>query len=111
MTLLEKVVLFEGMTLTKNLSELNTNQGYQVSIKDLLKIKVENLTNDYLINILNGVKWELENGQYIGLWIDKGLLYIDISVHESHYHTAIEMGRRFNQKAIFDWHDMKSVWL
>lgn len=111
MTLLEKIKINQGGTLTKQFSELITNIGYQVSIKDLLKVQVENLTDNDFENILKGVAESLENGHYIGLWIDKGLLYIDESIHVTHYHTATALGRMHNQKAIWDWHDMKSVWL
>ena len=111
MTLLEKVRLNQGATFTKNLGELITNFGYQVSIKDVLKVQSESVNDESFELILRGVAETIEDGEYIGVWVDNGLLYVDVSWHITHYHTAVSLGRVKNQKAIWDWHTMKNIWL
>jgi hypothetical protein len=45
----------------------------------------------------------LTNDQrYLGAWLDAGQVYFDVSVNFSDRDTALEMGRRWGQKAIWD---------
>lgn len=111
MTLLEKTIANQGLTLTKNLSELIANYGYQVSIKDLLKVQIDKLTDESFELILKGVSEMIQDGEYIGVWVNNGLIFIDVSWHIPHYGTAVSLGLVKNQKAIWDWHTMKNVWL
>jgi hypothetical protein len=41
-------------------------------------------------------------GAYVGLWVNDGKLYIDLSVQFNDRQVAMNVGREFNQKAIWD---------
>jgi hypothetical protein len=41
-------------------------------------------------------------GKYLGAWVDKDLLYLDVSQHVAELGTAYELGQRYHQLAIYD---------
>jgi len=48
---------------------------------------------------------------FIGTWIDDGSLVMDISIQVETLNQAKELGKRFNQKAIFDNAKKESIYL
>ena len=48
---------------------------------------------------------------FIGTWIDNGFLVMDISIQVKTFNQAIELAKRFNQKAIFDNAKKESIYL
>lgn len=101
----EKVLKNGGITLTKDLKESEEKEGYFISILGYEKIiKIEDIKE--WIDIY---KNKLLNNEYIGLWIDKGLLYIDITIHLKSKVRAIEKGIKNKQFAIYDIKNNKSI--
>ena len=106
-----------------SLKIVDFNGGYQVSIEDLVVIplKFVNLMLDDLhwsefLKLIVQTKasktlYDYNGAICIGLWIDKDQLYIDLSVYMGDYDLAVKLGKKHNQKAIFDWENNESIYL
>lgn len=101
--------------------------GYQVSIEDLVQIPLQGEKINFRLD-LNDLEWsetlrllvlfqaskplyEYSGVVCIGLWIDNGILYIDLSQYVGDKDIAIKLGKKHNQKAIFDWQFKESIYL
>lgn len=49
------------------------------------------------------------NASAVGGWLDENQLYLDYSIHVGNRHAAIELGKRYNQLAIFEIHTGKCI--
>lgn len=103
---LKDVINRNGATLDKEGNDVSYHYGYPVSIRDLSIIKARTLTKKYIINMLNQIK----TGN-LGIWIDKGLAYIDNSITLESKYDALEVGKTFNQISVWDWKKCESIYL
>lgn len=101
--LLEKLKKDGGFTLTSQGKEYITNFGFQVGKRSILKVQLDTLTEETLGQLVNGCLDMVKPWEYLGGWVDKGLLYLDISVHVPHYSVAMELAKQHNQISIYDW--------
>ena len=46
---------------------------------------------------------------YIGLWVDDGMLYVEVSEHIADIDYAVDEGQRRNQKCIWDWANSTTI--
>lgn len=90
-----------GATLSSDGLEVNYNSGYQVSKKDCYTIKAEKITEikKAVFEILKRIK----KSDFCGIWVDGGLVYIDISERIKNAKKALAIGRSRKQISIFDW--------
>ena len=95
-----------GATINKYGNRVTMKSGYQVSKCDLYIIPVDEL--DKLI-IKEAMKLLESRGDYLGLWIDNGNVYIDISCRIATKSKAMEMGRELNQLSVLRWSDMECL--
>jgi len=111
----EALKIDKGCTLDRDdLSFKTYGNGYQVSIKDMLKVKTCILSDDILIDILTSLMIEIEGitrhyDYSIGLWIDKDCICIDISEHIKDKSEAIATAIIYQQKAIYSWIDKEVI--
>lgn len=89
-----------GATINKYGERVSMKSGYQVSKRDLHIIPVDEL--DKLI-IKEAMKLLECRGEYLGVWIDNGSAYIDISVRISTKREAMTRGRELNQLSVLRW--------
>lgn len=103
--IIDKAMSKGGITLDYYKQEPALYNGYMVSIEgfektftisDLNIEEIENAFTEYT-NIIKGKKH-----LYVGLWIDKGLIYLDISKHIKTRHQAVTMGINNKQLSIYD---------
>ena len=92
-----------GATLDKNGEAVNFRDGFQVSKKDCYKINAESLNE-----IKKAVKTVLkrighESGLFCGVWVDSGLVYIDISERIKSRKKALKVGKARHQISVYDW--------
>ena len=95
-----------GATINKYGNRVTMKSGYQVSKRDLYIIPVAEL--DKLI-IKEAMKLLTSRGEYLGVWIDNGNAYIDISIRIATKHNAMAMGRELNQFSILRWNDCECL--
>jgi hypothetical protein len=95
-----------GATINKYGERVTMKTGYQVSKEDLLIIPVDELNKLVLKEL---IKKLISRGEYLGVWIDNGNVYIDISCRIATKSKAMEMGRELNQLSVLRWRDMECL--
>ena len=103
---LDEIIARGGASLTKTLEYATIDSGYLVSVPskyakvltinddyDMMIKSIEDMTNEINVDGL---------GAYVGLWVNDGKLYIDLSIQFHSKGVAINIGRHFNQKAVWD---------
>ena len=95
-----------GATINKYGERVSMKSGYQVSKRDLHIIPVDEL--DKLI-IKEAMKLLESRGEYLGVWIDNGNAYIDISVRIATKKEAMTRGRELNQLSVLRWSDCECL--
>lgn len=98
--MLEFVIKNGGATINKQGAIVTLKTGYQVSKKDIGKILVQDLTEQMINDI---ICYGLKRGEYVGIWIEDGFAYVDISVRIATKKDALQKGIELNQISIFDW--------
>ena len=98
---LQEIIKDGGATLNKNGASVNFNRGYQVSKKDCYTLNVGNVKK--VLRAVNSLLSSIKSGEFVGLWVDSGLIYIDISERVERLSAAIMAGIERKQKSIFDW--------
>ena len=109
--MIKKMIKNGGATLDYNYNNFNASTGFIVSL-DGYEAKID-------IDNIEAIKKAIENKKeiaqkikgYIGLWVDNGLMYIDISKHIINYNRALEVARNNKQLAIYDLKNNKSIYL
>lgn len=109
--MIKEILKNGGATLDVNYNNFNAGAGYMVSLFGYeTKLNIDNI---------DGIKKEIENKKteaqknkaYIGLWVDNGLMYLDISKHIIDYNEALETARENEQLAVYDLKNNKSIYL
>lgn len=98
---LRKIIENGGATLDRNGKAVDFARGYQVSKRDCYTLNVENIGE--ILAAVNGLLAEISAGEFVGLWVDSGLIYIDVSERVQQLSSAISIGIERKQKSIFDW--------
>ena len=95
-----------GATINKYGVRVSMKSGYQVSKQDLLIIPVDELNKFTLKEMM---KLLVKRGDYLGVWIDDGKAYIDISCRVATKSGAMTMGRELNQLSVLRWRDCECL--
>jgi len=94
------VAEFNGATLTSAGSFAVLKRGYMVSLKGT---ETQTTLKDFSKSLLKQyIKLATKRDAFIGLWLDNGVLYVDISVNVMKRETALSMAKLNNQLAIYD---------
>ena len=92
-----------GATINHKGESVQMVSGYQVSKRDLGRVAISDFTQD-MINAV--VAYGLRRGEYCGIWVDDGFVYVDISVRIATKQAAMSKGKQLNQLSILRWRDM-----
>lgn len=107
---LKNIIKNGGATLDKNLQNIDKKNGFMVSIYGCEKVyKLDEL--DKIMQDVKEYQETLKNNEYIGIWLDNGLLYLDKSKHYVKKDKAIKTGITNKQLAIYDIAKNKSIYL
>lgn len=98
---LKSIIANGGATLNRSGEAVNFDEGFQVSKKDCYKIPVERV--NLICKKVNALLTAVDRGEYVGLWIDGGMVYVDVSMRIRKQEKAERIGRSLKQIAIFDW--------
>ena len=96
-----------GATINKKGEIAILKSGYQLSVRDCLKIPVKKF-NDEIINKI--LQYGLVRGQYAGFWVENGYVYGDISIRIATKKLAIAKGQELNQIAVWDWRKNQNIY-
>lgn len=106
--LVKKAIANGGLTINKELKEVLKNDGYFVSMLGYEKTFTINQTNELIENIKLYQKNLLHN-EFIGLWLENNVIYLDVSKHYEKKQTAILAGIKNKQRAIYDCKNKKDI--
>ena len=95
-----------GATINKYGERVSMKTGYQVSKCDLLVLPVDKLNKFILKELLTHLT---SRGEYLGIWIDNGNVYIDISCRIATKREAMEKGHELKQLSVLRWRDMECL--
>lgn len=98
-----------GATLAQDGNPVIFDNGYQVSKRDCYTLDVQrvNLVNKKINKLLN----TLSRGEFVGVWVNDGKVYVDISVRVRKLERAERIGKSLNQISIFDWAAQDCIYL
>lgn len=102
-----------GFTAKPSLVPVRPNTGYAVSLKGFeTKIPVEIVSLGLFRELLKRYQ-ELARKHiaYIGAWIDEGYLYLDLSMILHDMTHAIEVAKRNEQKAIYNFENGETIYI
>lgn len=88
------------------------NKGYMCAFKNLLEIPIKNFTRKLIEELLiENYKILNKNNIFFGTWIDKGIVYIDLSKNYKYKNCCIKFARQLKELAIFDLNTFTSIYL
>jgi len=110
------IYIKNGVTLDRDLQPIKKNNGFMCSIMGYEKTfnYDDIINNDSLEIIYNDIleyKKILKKDQFIGLWYNDGLIYLDISRHYKNKQDAIKNGVKNKQLAIYDLKNNCDIYL
>lgn len=106
--ILQYINEFNGATIDANTGDIALlDAGYMVSVAGYEK-RVKKLT---FRGLQKAQKTAQSLGGFLGLWIDNGYIYIDVSLCFDNLATAYMIGRKNEQIAIFDNANKISIYL
>jgi hypothetical protein len=103
-TFLSEVLKNNGGSYNITTGESNPTDGYMVSLpNNELVIDANDLCATVLSEyIINNAEELSSNESFVGLWIDNGKAYLDVSVKYNDIEAACYVGILSDQKAIYD---------
>jgi len=99
---LETAIANNGISYSISTGNYNVTTGYMVSIQGQ-EWKVSTINDDilkfYVKHHLNEL-WDED--RFLGIWLNKGQWYLDVSVNVEDLDEALRLGKNNNQIAIWD---------
>lgn len=85
---------------------VSQDKGIKVIDKPLEHLNFEEIEQD-----LKALIKRVRATEFIGLWLDNGIIYIDISRVIQSKENALKLAKEQNQKAIYDLKNKKTIYL
>ena len=104
---IKSIIRNGGATLNKNNERVTMKSGYQVSKCDLLIIPVAELTKDLLNSLIS--THLVSRGDYLGVWIDGGMAFVDVSRRVATKRDAMQLGKELKQLSVLKWSTMECL--
>lgn len=100
--IMEEIRSNNGITLNRHGVPVHHKEGYYVSVLGLETIpsKKDTLIRLKIRKYLSSI--EESYFYYLGIWINNGKCYLDISIHINDKWRAKYIGKLFSQKSIYD---------
>ena len=108
--LINDIICQGRATLDRDLQPIDTKKGYMVSYFETEKIfDLSNIDFKEISSLILKRQADLKENEYLGFWVDKGILYIDISINILDLKQAKQVGINNNQLAIYDLQNDTSI--
>ena len=109
---IKRIIKDGGTTLTKELKKAELKKGFMVSLEGT---ETQTKGDDYQA-IMKAIEEKQaiiknNNNLFIGLWLDGGIMYVDVSINIKDKAEALEFAKRNKQLAIFDLINNDSIYL
>lgn len=90
-----------GLTLDENMESMKAANGFMVSLYGMeYKTKEEKEVIKKIIDYISFIK--NKKGLFVGVWLDNGVFYVDISIKIIDKMEALETGKKNKQISIYD---------
>jgi hypothetical protein len=96
----------DGIPMLAN--QINMSDGYWVSDDTGIRVHGD-LDYNGIMDALDLM--DIQDGEIVGVWQNKGLSYIDRSYHFRNKDTALKAAKAFEQQAVFDCSSGSAIWL
>lgn len=107
---LNEIIKKGGATLDAELKNINRKNGFMVSILGTEKTFKLNELDELEKNIMI-YKNKLNKNEFIGIWLDNNIIYLDISKHYNNKRIALDIALKNKQIAIYDIKNDESIYL
>ena len=91
-----EIIAEGGATLNAEGRAVNYATGYQVSRRDMFTIAAARLRWSH-------IKPLLAKGAFVGVWVENGIAYVDMSERVNTKAEALRLGRERNQISVWNW--------
>lgn len=106
----KEIIKNGGATLDKNGNNIKKSNGFMVSIIGYeYTTKNEQDAQKKVLEYMEILK--NDNNLYVGIWLENGIIYVDLSLWFLEKDTALEIGKKNRQLAIYDLKENKSIYL
>lgn len=96
-----KIIANGGATLGADGKAVDFRRGYQVSKKDCYILDARHVNK--ILRAVRSVLADLKAGEFCGIWVDGGRVYVDVSERIARKRDALKIGRERAQISVFDW--------
>ena len=103
-----KILKDGGATLDASGAAVSFRRGYQVSKRDCFTLSVRH-TNK-ILRAVRSVLADLKAGEFCGIWVDGGRVYVDVSERIAYKRDALKIGRERAQISVFDWRTKSAIY-
>lgn len=108
--LINGIICKGGATLDRDLQPIDTKTGYMVSYFETEKtFNLDNINYNEVGKLILDRQADLKENEYLGFWVYKGKLYIDISINILDLKQAKQVGINNNQLSIYDLSNDSSI--
>lgn len=90
-----------GATLSKDGKQIERLRGYQVSKCDCYELNIKNVNK--ISHAINKLLRTVDASECVGVWVDAGKVYIDVSETIDKLSDAMNAGIKRKQYSIYDW--------
>lgn len=105
MITLKEIKANKGATLNANGEAVTYKTGFQVSNKDLFVCRI----NQLRMRDIKAILADMPSTANLGIWIDGGRAYVDISERITNRAHALKVGRERKQLSVWAWRKGEAV--
>ena len=108
--LINDIICKGGATLNRDLQPIDTKTGYAVGYFETEKtFDLSDIDYKEISNLILKRQADLKENEYLGFWINKGILYINASILINDFKQAQKVGIDNNQLSIYDLKNNTSI--
>ena len=109
---IKRIIENGGATLTSELKKAELVNGFMVSLEGT-ESQVKGEDYQAIIKAIEEKQEIIKDNKnlFIGLWLDDGIMYVDISININDKIDALEFGKKNKQLAIYDLENNDSIYL
>ena len=103
-----KILKEGGATLDASGAAVSFRRGDQGSKRDCFTLSERHTGK--ILRAVRSVLADLKAGEYCGIWVDGGRVYVDGSERIARKRDALKIGRERAQISVFDWRTKSAIY-
>lgn len=111
-TMLSHINLYKGVSYSPMYGNLAGKIGYAVSVhKEREKVQDTLNEDDLRKFFVNNLDLLSDETYFMGVWVENGKYYLDVSIFEPNKDKAIQRAKNANQLAIFSLEILETIYV